>query len=158
MLTAITCLDYQFALSRLPRSKSAALYSSFTKFEKQHGTRSGVESTVLGKRRIQYEEELSHDANNYVSERALASLRPVMTSADSSVIWIHRTRGSRTLDLRRTRTVRRARTATRRTRPRSGTSTSEGLPRSRQEARSDSGGGTSSSGSSTQHSRNSRQR
>lgn len=26
-----------------------------------------MESTVLGKRRIQYEEELSHDANNYVS-------------------------------------------------------------------------------------------
>ncbi|CED82784.1 pre-mrna-splicing factor clf1 [Phaffia rhodozyma] len=56
---------YKFALSRLPRSKSQTLYAAFTKFEKQHGTRAGVESTVLGKRRIQYEEELSHDANNY---------------------------------------------------------------------------------------------
>lgn len=55
----------QFALSRLPRSKSATLYAAYTKFEKQHGTRSILESTVLGKRRIQYEEELSHDGRNY---------------------------------------------------------------------------------------------
>ncbi|KAF7967533.1 hypothetical protein HWV62_31497 [Athelia sp. TMB] len=56
---------YKFALSRLPRSKSASLYAAYTKFEKQHGTRSILESTVLGKRRIQYEEELSHDGRNY---------------------------------------------------------------------------------------------
>ncbi|KAG1725862.1 hypothetical protein EDB19DRAFT_1946632, partial [Suillus lakei] len=31
---------YKFALSRLPRSKSANLYAAYTKFEKQHGTRS----------------------------------------------------------------------------------------------------------------------
>lgn len=55
----------QFALSRIPRSKSTALYASYTKFEKQHGTRSTLESTVLGKRRIQYEDELSHDGRNY---------------------------------------------------------------------------------------------
>ncbi|KAI1789311.1 hypothetical protein LXA43DRAFT_1021567 [Ganoderma leucocontextum] len=56
---------YKFALSRLPRSKSAALYAAYTKFEKQHGTRTTLESTVLGKRRIQYEEELQHDGRNY---------------------------------------------------------------------------------------------
>ena len=55
----------QFALERLPRSKSANLYAIYTKFEKQHGTRTTLESTVLGKRRIQYEEELSHDGRNY---------------------------------------------------------------------------------------------
>ena len=38
---------------------------AYTKFEKQHGTRTTLESTVLGKRRIQYEEELSHDGRNY---------------------------------------------------------------------------------------------
>ena len=64
------CLDIdsgfcQFALERIPRSKSAGLYASFTKFEKQHGTRSTLENTVLGKRRIQYEEELVHDGRNY---------------------------------------------------------------------------------------------
>jgi crooked neck len=52
-------------LERLPRSKSANLYAAYTKFEKQHGTRTTLESTVLGKRRIQYEEELSHDGRNY---------------------------------------------------------------------------------------------
>ncbi|KAI0299396.1 TPR-like protein [Multifurca ochricompacta] len=56
---------YKFALERLPRSKSANLYAAYTKFEKQHGTRTTLESTVLGKRRIQYEEELSHDGRNY---------------------------------------------------------------------------------------------
>ncbi|TFY75779.1 hypothetical protein EWM64_g8233 [Hericium alpestre] len=56
---------YKFALSRLPRSKSANLYAAYTRFEKQHGTRTSLESTVLGKRRIQYEEELAHDGRNY---------------------------------------------------------------------------------------------
>ncbi|TDL16887.1 protein prenylyltransferase [Rickenella mellea] len=56
---------YKFALDRLPRSKSTSLYAAYTKFEKQHGTRSTLESTVLGKRRIQYEEEITHDPNNY---------------------------------------------------------------------------------------------
>ncbi|KAH8822833.1 hypothetical protein DL96DRAFT_1619438 [Flagelloscypha sp. PMI_526] len=56
---------YKFALERIPRSKSAGLYSSFSKFEKQHGTRNTLEATVLGKRRIQYEEELSQDRHNY---------------------------------------------------------------------------------------------
>ncbi|KAF8480000.1 pre-mRNA-splicing factor CLF1 [Russula ochroleuca] len=56
---------FKFALERLPRSKSANLYAAYTKFEKQHGTRTTLESTVLGKRRIQYEEELSHDGRNY---------------------------------------------------------------------------------------------
>ncbi|EGO00310.1 hypothetical protein SERLA73DRAFT_160233 [Serpula lacrymans var. lacrymans S7.3] len=56
---------YKFALSRLPRSKSTTLYAAYTRFEKQHGTRSIVEATVIGKRRIQYEDEVSHDGRNY---------------------------------------------------------------------------------------------
>lgn len=55
----------QFALQRIPRSQSANLYGSYAKFEKQHGTRSTLEATVLGKRRIQYEDELSQDGRNY---------------------------------------------------------------------------------------------
>ncbi|PSS34182.1 hypothetical protein EW026_g5546 [Hermanssonia centrifuga] len=74
---------YKFALSRLPRSRSAALYAAYTKFEKQHGTRSTLESTVLGKRRIQYEDELAQDGRNYdvwfdyarLEEGALKDLR-----------------------------------------------------------------------------------
>ncbi|RXK38500.1 pre-mRNA-splicing factor CLF1 [Tremella mesenterica] len=65
---------YKFALARLPRSKSATLYTAYTKFEKQHGDRSGVELTVLGKRRIQYEEELAYDGTNYDAWFSLARL------------------------------------------------------------------------------------
>ncbi|GAA5830801.1 hypothetical protein JCM11251_001079 [Rhodosporidiobolus azoricus] len=56
---------YKFALDRLPRSRSTQLYAAYSNFEKQHGTRSGIEVTVLGKRRLQYEEELTHEARNY---------------------------------------------------------------------------------------------
>ncbi|KIM45805.1 hypothetical protein M413DRAFT_440843 [Hebeloma cylindrosporum] len=74
---------YKFALSRIPRAKSAALYAAYTKFEKQHGTRSTLENTVLGKRRIQYEDEITHDGRNYdvwfdyarLEEGALGDLR-----------------------------------------------------------------------------------
>jgi crooked neck len=70
-------------LSKLPRSKSINLYTSYTKFEKQHGTRSTVESTVWNKRRIQYEDEVSNDPFNYdtwfdfarLEEDALRALR-----------------------------------------------------------------------------------
>ena len=55
----------QFALDRLPRARSAQLYASYTNFEKQFGSRTSIESTVLGKRRLQYEEELSHSSLNY---------------------------------------------------------------------------------------------
>ncbi|POY71847.1 hypothetical protein BMF94_5208 [Rhodotorula taiwanensis] len=56
---------YKFALERLPRSRSSQLYASYSNFEKQFGDRSGIEVTVLGKRRLQYEEELTHEARNY---------------------------------------------------------------------------------------------
>ncbi|GAA6001131.1 Clf1p [Rhodotorula paludigena] len=56
---------YKFALDRLPRSRSTQLYAAYSNFEKQHGTRSGIEVTVLGKRRLQYEEELTHESRNY---------------------------------------------------------------------------------------------
>ncbi|GFZ48018.1 Pre-mRNA-splicing factor CLF1 [Saitozyma sp. JCM 24511] len=73
---------YKFALARLPRSKSANLYSQYTKFEKQHGDRAGVELTVLGKRRIQYEEELAYDATNYDVWFSLARLEEDAYRAD----------------------------------------------------------------------------
>lgn len=74
---------YKFALERIPRSKSANLYAAYSRFEKQHGTRTTLESTVLGKRRIQYEDELSQDGRNYdvwfdysrLEEDALRDLR-----------------------------------------------------------------------------------
>ncbi|KAK4688479.1 crooked neck, partial [Tremellales sp. Uapishka_1] len=73
---------YKFALARLPRSKSANLYAAYTKFEKQHGDRAGVELTVLGKRRIQYEEELAYDGTNYDAWFSLARLEEDAYRAD----------------------------------------------------------------------------
>jgi crooked neck len=67
----------------LPRTKSASLYASYTKFEKQHGTRTTVEATVWSKRRIQYEDDVATDPFNYdtwfdfarLEEDALRALR-----------------------------------------------------------------------------------
>lgn len=56
---------YKYALDRLPRSKSQGLYTAYSLFEKQFGDRQGIESTVLGKRRIEYEEELKDQPANY---------------------------------------------------------------------------------------------
>ncbi|KAF8497518.1 hypothetical protein F5888DRAFT_1698636 [Russula emetica] len=91
---------YKFALERLPRSKSANLYAAYTKFEKQHGTRTALESTVLGKRRIQYEEELSHDGRNYdvwfdyarLEEGAYRQLREEGATADEEEQAVARVR------------------------------------------------------------------
>ena len=56
---------YKYALERLPRAKSEGIYASYTRFEKQFGTMSSVEDTVIGKRRIQYEEELSAEGGSH---------------------------------------------------------------------------------------------
>ncbi|KAJ7576778.1 pre-mRNA-splicing factor CLF1 [Mycena floridula] len=91
---------YKFALSRISRSKSSGLYASYTKFEKQHGTRTTLESTVLGKRRIQYEEELAHDGRNYdvwfdyarLEESALRDVREDGANAEEEDAAIGRVR------------------------------------------------------------------
>ncbi|EMD36199.1 hypothetical protein CERSUDRAFT_65926 [Gelatoporia subvermispora B] len=49
------CVIYKFALSRLPRSKSQALFAAYTKFEKQHGSNTTLESV----------RELLRDGRNY---------------------------------------------------------------------------------------------
>lgn len=90
----------KFALSRLPRIKSANLYAAYTKFEKQHGTRSVLESTVLGKRRIQYEDEVQHDGRNYdvwfdyarLEEGEVTTLREEGGTAEEEAAAIERVR------------------------------------------------------------------
>ena len=56
---------FKYALDRLPRSRSAILHKSYTQFEKQFGNREGVEDVVLAKRRVQYEDQLKSEPNNY---------------------------------------------------------------------------------------------
>lgn len=56
---------YKFALDRLPRSRSVALYKAYTTFEKQFGDREGVEDVILSKRRVQYQEQVKENPKNY---------------------------------------------------------------------------------------------
>ncbi|CAG8465506.1 17067_t:CDS:10 [Acaulospora morrowiae] len=56
---------YKYALEKLPRLKSEALYNAYTQFEKQYGDKEGIEDVVIGKRRVQYDEELKSNPKNY---------------------------------------------------------------------------------------------
>ncbi|KAI9778767.1 MAG: NineTeen Complex (NTC) component [Peltula sp. TS41687] len=56
---------YKFALDRLPRSRSVALYKAYTTFEKQFGDRVGVEDVIFSKRRVQYQEQVKENPKNY---------------------------------------------------------------------------------------------
>ncbi|GAO48982.1 pre-mRNA-splicing factor Clf1 [Saitoella complicata NRRL Y-17804] len=56
---------YKYALDRMPRSKSATLYSQYTAFEKQFGEKEGIEDVVLSKRRVRYEETVTVQPKNY---------------------------------------------------------------------------------------------
>ncbi|KAI8069529.1 hypothetical protein BC940DRAFT_297956 [Gongronella butleri] len=56
---------FKFGLDRLPKSKSQSLYNNYTNFEKQYGDTEGIETVVVGKRRVQYEEEIEANAKNY---------------------------------------------------------------------------------------------
>ncbi|KAF9989438.1 Crooked neck-like protein 1 [Mortierella antarctica] len=56
---------YKYALDRIPRSKSQALYNQYVQFEKQYGDKDGIEDVVVGKRRLQYEADLATNLKNY---------------------------------------------------------------------------------------------
>ncbi|KAJ2005470.1 NineTeen Complex (NTC) component [Coemansia thaxteri] len=56
---------YKYALERLPKAKSLALYNQYTLFEKQYGDKEEIENVVVNKRRMQYEATLKHDVHDY---------------------------------------------------------------------------------------------
>ncbi|KTW30696.1 hypothetical protein T552_00408 [Pneumocystis carinii B80] len=56
---------YRYALDRLPKSKSEALYNVYSSFEKQFGDKEGIEDTILAKRRVLYEEQIKENPKNY---------------------------------------------------------------------------------------------
>jgi crooked neck len=41
------------------------LYNQYTNFEKQYGDKAGIEDVVIGKRRVQYEQEIEESPKNY---------------------------------------------------------------------------------------------
>ena len=67
LILCFLCILYlpKWDLDHLPRSKSSNLSAAYTRFEKQHGARSILESIILGKQHIQYEDEVAHDGCNY---------------------------------------------------------------------------------------------
>ncbi|CAO3653549.1 unnamed protein product [Cunninghamella echinulata] len=56
---------FKYGLDRLPKTKSESLYNQYTNFEKQYGDTDGIENVVVGKRRVQYEEEIENNPKNY---------------------------------------------------------------------------------------------
>lgn len=74
------------SIHHIPNSKSNVCLDSdpsiVTRADPVDGDRSGVELTVLGKRRIQYEEELAYDGTNYDAWFSLARLEEDAYRAD----------------------------------------------------------------------------
>ncbi|TKY57425.1 Crooked neck protein 1 [Spatholobus suberectus] len=59
---------YKFALDHIPKGRAEDLFRKFLAFEKQCGGREGIEDAIVGKRRIQYEEdEVRKNPLNYDS-------------------------------------------------------------------------------------------
>lgn len=56
---------YRHALDHLPQGAAQELYTRFVGFEKQHGSREGIEDVVLSKRRFTYEQEVGANPLNY---------------------------------------------------------------------------------------------
>ncbi|GMI89853.1 hypothetical protein HRI_002654600 [Hibiscus trionum] len=56
---------YKFALDHIPKGRAEDLYRKFVAFEKQYGDKEGIEDAIVGKRRFQYEDEVSKNPLNY---------------------------------------------------------------------------------------------
>ncbi|KAK4734601.1 hypothetical protein R3W88_008862 [Solanum pinnatisectum] len=56
---------YKFALDHIPKGRAEDLYNKFVAFEKQYGDREGIEDTIVGKRRFQYEDQVKKNPRNY---------------------------------------------------------------------------------------------
>ncbi|MCL7030478.1 hypothetical protein MKW94_017870 [Papaver nudicaule] len=58
---------YKYGLDRIPNGRAEDLCKKFVAFEKKYGDREGIEDAVVGKRRVQYEEEVKKNPCNYDS-------------------------------------------------------------------------------------------
>ena len=56
---------YKYALDLLPKEQRGDLYKAYSIHEKKFGERAGIETVILKKRRLQYEEEVTENPNNY---------------------------------------------------------------------------------------------
>ncbi|KAJ4755522.1 Pre-mRNA-splicing factor CLF1 [Rhynchospora pubera] len=58
---------YKFALARVPESRAGDLYRKYLAFEELFGDKEGIDDAIVGKRRLQYEEEVRKNPLNYDS-------------------------------------------------------------------------------------------
>eukprot|EP00300_Choanocystis_sp_HF-7_P020149 c20523_g1_i1.p1 GENE.c20523_g1_i1~~c20523_g1_i1.p1 ORF type:complete len:715 (+),score=131.96 c20523_g1_i1:38-2146(+) len=56
---------YKYGVDLLPRGKAERLHRKYLAFEKQNGSRAGIETAVLDKRRAAYEEQLAAAPDSY---------------------------------------------------------------------------------------------
>lgn len=56
---------YKYALEHIPKDQTKELYKSYTIHEKKYGDRSGIEEAIVSKRKLQYEQEIQENPNNY---------------------------------------------------------------------------------------------
>ncbi|KAG7605086.1 HAT (Half-A-TPR) repeat [Arabidopsis thaliana x Arabidopsis arenosa] len=58
---------YKFALDHIRKGRAEELYKKFVAFEKQYGDKEGIEDAIVGKKRFEYEDEVSKNPLNYDS-------------------------------------------------------------------------------------------
>lgn len=56
---------YKYALDHIPKDQTKELYKAYTIHEKKYGDRSGIEEVIVSKRKLQYEQEIQENPNNY---------------------------------------------------------------------------------------------
>lgn len=56
---------FKYGLEHVPAQAAEEIYAAYTRFEKQHGTRSDVERVVLAKQRFAYEDQVTANGHNY---------------------------------------------------------------------------------------------
>ncbi|KAL5704858.1 Crooked neck-like protein 1 [Ranunculus cassubicifolius] len=56
---------YKFALDHVPKGEAQGLYKKYVTFEKQFGDKHGIEDSIVGHKRFQYEEEVSKSPLSY---------------------------------------------------------------------------------------------
>ena len=56
---------YQYAIDRIPKENAKELLKAYTQFEKKYGSKAGIESVIVNKRKFQYQEEVKSNPMNY---------------------------------------------------------------------------------------------
>eukprot|EP00800_Vazella_pourtalesii_P014994 TRINITY_DN3948_c0_g1_i1.p1 TRINITY_DN3948_c0_g1~~TRINITY_DN3948_c0_g1_i1.p1 ORF type:complete len:681 (+),score=142.87 TRINITY_DN3948_c0_g1_i1:46-2088(+) len=56
---------YKYAIEKLGKEKCVDLFKAYSQFEKRHGDRTAIDDVITSKRRLQYEEQLALNSQDY---------------------------------------------------------------------------------------------